>query len=91
MCVCVCRVGGIWYKPLWVLCVFTYVSSVRDLAIPLSQCRVEGEGQAYTRDTEQVLSIPMASPISPALLGPRAEGNESQMTQVLEATATHGT
>lgn len=27
----------------------------------------------------------------PIPLEPRVEGNESQMTQVLEATATHGT
>lgn len=64
--------------------------SVRGLAFPLFQCRVEGEGQAYTGTPDRSCSIPMASPPSPVLLGPRAEGNESQMTQVLEAATLCG-
>lgn len=89
-CVCVCvRVGG-----LRLLCEQMCV----DLAVLregsdyfcLSVGRT-GTGLPGPGTLDRSYSIPMPSPLGPTLLGPRAEGDESQMTQVLEATATRGT
>ena len=96
VCVCVCvNWGGIWYEPLWVLCeqrCLHAVSSACGLALPVSPNRVEGGGGTGLDQGYQTgLTIPMLSPLGPDLLRPRAEGNELQMTQVLEATATRGT
>lgn len=51
-----------------------------------------GEGKARLVQGHQTGLIPFrAESTWPIPLEPRVEGNESHMTQVLEATATHGT
>lgn len=50
-----------------------------------------GTGLPEAGTLDRSYPIPKPSPPSPTLLGPRAEGDESQMTQVLEATSTRGT
>lgn len=94
VCVCACVCMKERNEPLWVLCEQTCVhtiSSARGLVLPVS---VQGGGKGRDRldqGYQTGLTIPMPSPPGPALSRSRAEGNESQMTQVLEAAATRGT
>ena len=94
VCVCVCR-GRIRQELLRVLweqrCVHR-VSFAHVQLYPVSPGRGgAGGGPGLDQGYQTGLTVPMPSPPGPALLRPRAEGGESWMTQVLEATATHGT
>ena len=90
VCVCVCEREMSYCVSCEQTCVHT-ISSAHGLVLPVS---VWGGGKGRDRldqGYQTGLTIPMPSPPGPALLRPRAEGNESQMTQVLEAAATRGT
>lgn len=91
MCVCVhVKAEGVQYKLLWVLCEQMGVLREGSGYLCLGAGRA-GTGLYQGHWTGLIHTIPMPRPPGPTLLGPRAEADESQMTQVLEATATRGT
>ena len=78
MCVCVCVKER--NEPLWVLCEQTCIHTISSACVLVLPVSVQGGGKGRDRldqGYQTGLTIPMPSPPGPALLRPRAEGNES--------------